>query len=394
MNSRLTIQDLAGYLADYTGKERRDAELFLKEFVAVVTEGVFSDKLVKVKGLGTFKIVGVEKRESVHVNTGERFVIPAHYKFSFLPDKELKELVNKPFSFFETTELNEDVDFSDLDQSVGEEKEGDAEDESVEELMPASASAEEPVPSELEPAPSEEPEPVPSEKPEPVPSEEPEPVPSEELESSEPEPASSEPEPSAMASRHPQPSAGRSVAGAVWLTAVVVLLAAFFLYTRGFFENRLYPRQTGAVIAEETISVDLEHSLPQTDRADSCQTVTYPADTLQEEEAPAHRPDTLPAVQEPAEQSEPELSDPVLARVTIKVGDRLTLIARKYYGHKIFWVYIFEHNRSKIANPNNIPIGTTIEIPHPRLYAIDKDDPDSMEKAKRRQSELLTRYKG
>ena len=109
MNNRLTIQDLAGLLAEYTGKDKNSSERFLREFIAVVSEGVYTDKLVKVKGLGTFKIIPVEKRESIHVNTGERFVIPEHYKFSFLPDKELRELVNKPFSFFETTELGEKV---------------------------------------------------------------------------------------------------------------------------------------------------------------------------------------------------------------------------------------------------------------------------------------------
>ena len=93
MNNRLAIQDLAGLLAEYTGKDKNSSERFLREFIAVVSEGVYTDKLVKVKGLGTFKIIPVEKRESIHVNTGERFVIPEHYKFSFLPDKELRELV-------------------------------------------------------------------------------------------------------------------------------------------------------------------------------------------------------------------------------------------------------------------------------------------------------------
>ena len=135
MNSRLTIQDLAALLAERTGKDRNSAEQFLREFIAIVSQGVFTDKIAKVKGLGTFKVILVEKRESIHVNTGERFLIPAHYKFSFLPDKELRELVNKPFSFFETTELNENVDFTDLDVSADvEEKE--TEDESVEEVIP------------------------------------------------------------------------------------------------------------------------------------------------------------------------------------------------------------------------------------------------------------------
>ena len=112
MNNRLNIQDLAGLLSERTGKDRGEVERFLRDFISVVSEGVYTDKIVKVKGLGTFKIISVEKRESIHVNTGERFLIPEHYKFSFLPDKDLREQVNKPFSIFETTEINENVDFS------------------------------------------------------------------------------------------------------------------------------------------------------------------------------------------------------------------------------------------------------------------------------------------
>ena len=136
MNNRLAIQDLAGLLAEYTGKDKNSSERFLREFIAVVSEGVYTDKLVKVKGLGTFKIIPVEKRESIHVNTGERFVIPEHYKFSFLPDKELRELVNKPFSFFETTELRENVDFTDMDVVLDEPDIKETEDESIEEMIP------------------------------------------------------------------------------------------------------------------------------------------------------------------------------------------------------------------------------------------------------------------
>lgn len=115
MGSRLTTQNLADLLAGHTGKDRKSTERFLRELVAAISEGVFTDKIAKVKGLGTFKIVLVEERESIHVNTGERFTIPKHYKFAFLPDKELREAVNKPFSFFETEELADDADSAEPD---------------------------------------------------------------------------------------------------------------------------------------------------------------------------------------------------------------------------------------------------------------------------------------
>ena len=135
MNNKLTLSDIAGLLAERSGKDRKAAEEFLRELIAVVSDGLFVDRLVKIKGLGTFKIIPVEQRESVHVNTGERFVIPAHYKYSFLPDKELRDTVNTPFSFFETTEIVGDADFSDLEESV--EEETDPDEESVDPTAPA-----------------------------------------------------------------------------------------------------------------------------------------------------------------------------------------------------------------------------------------------------------------
>lgn len=136
MNNRLSIQDLASILSAQTGKSEEEAFRFLQEFIAVVSDGVYNDKLVKVKGLGTFKIIRVEERASVSVNSGERFVIPSHFKFTFTPDKELKELVNKPFSLFDTVELNENVNFSDVDVSSELNATEETSDESSEEILP------------------------------------------------------------------------------------------------------------------------------------------------------------------------------------------------------------------------------------------------------------------
>ena len=79
-----------------------------------------------------------------------------------------------------------------------------------------------------------------------------------------------------------------------------------------------------------------------------------------------------------------------LGKVTIRHGDRLTLIAMKYYGNKLFWVYIYQHNKAIIDDPNNIPIGTEIEIPPPELYGIDSKSRISREKAAALQTEILT----
>lgn len=108
------IKDIAAMLAAKKGMDASDAEKYVETFFALVSESLIPDKVVKVKGFGTFKLVEVRDRESVDINTGERVVIDGHSKISFTPDNTLKELVNKPFSQFETVVLNEGVDFDKL----------------------------------------------------------------------------------------------------------------------------------------------------------------------------------------------------------------------------------------------------------------------------------------
>ena len=109
---KISIQELANVLVERRKMNRRDASLFVSAMFDIVQQRLETDKLVKVKGLGTFKIIDVEDRESVNVNTGERVLIEGHGKITFVPDALLKELVNKPFAQFETVVLNDGVDFA------------------------------------------------------------------------------------------------------------------------------------------------------------------------------------------------------------------------------------------------------------------------------------------
>lgn len=110
---KINIVNLASVLAQKHNISNLDAKKFIDTFIEVIQEGINEDKLVKLKGLGTFKIIGVESRESVDVNTGNRVVIEGHDKLSFTPDTSMKELVNRPFSQFETVILNDGVTFED-----------------------------------------------------------------------------------------------------------------------------------------------------------------------------------------------------------------------------------------------------------------------------------------
>lgn len=112
--NRISIYELAQVLVEKNGLDRHDAEHFVSSIFTIVQSGLEHDSVVKIKGLGTFKIIGVEARESVNVNTGERVVIESHGKVTFTPDATMKELVNKPFSQFETVVLNDGVEFDDM----------------------------------------------------------------------------------------------------------------------------------------------------------------------------------------------------------------------------------------------------------------------------------------
>ena len=127
MNERLTIQDLTDLLAAKHSMTKKDAEVFVKEFFLLIEQALENEKTVKIKGLGTFKLIDVDSRESVNVNTGERFQIKGHTKVSFSPDANLRDTINKPFAHFETVVLNENTVLEDTpveeveEEEVGEE---------------------------------------------------------------------------------------------------------------------------------------------------------------------------------------------------------------------------------------------------------------------------------
>lgn len=144
---KLSISEIAQVLVDNKGLSQKDAENFVAAMFDIIQTALERDKLVKIKGLGTFKIIDVEARESINVNSGERVVIEGHGKVTFTPDASMKELVNKPFSQFETVILNEGVEFDDIEEEDSTEKEVSSDElakDDEPEVMPV-AVAEEPI---------------------------------------------------------------------------------------------------------------------------------------------------------------------------------------------------------------------------------------------------------
>lgn len=465
MNNKLTIQELATLLSVKSGKDVYETERFIREFITVVSEGLLSDKMVKVKGLGTFKIVLVEDRESIHVNTGDRILIPAHYKCSFIPDNELKELVNRPFSIFETTEIGDAASFQDMEMAddsdeddVDSDSESDANEDGEDLSLPKSSVTESRINGILDKEMTEEladPEDLPEihspeevsepyneetiemenpkeedtievedsinmvetlseeidESPEAdLASEVVDTIPDSQVNELTPEIESSSQvdnqdkekeqienreeiiraklaslsakDPVAFVAPEAKPKKRRKhghtatktffyiIVGGLLVTASVAL----FFYFQSLEVRNAVPIMIESVSAIPTETpaptdsvFDESDSIPSNEKDSVPEVVSEPQGTMQTEQVKTKYMDT----------------------VVIQTGDRLTLISLKYYGHKIFWVYLYLANKESIPNPNSVAIGTQIHIPVPETYNIDAHDEQSIRKAAALQTEIL-----
>lgn len=180
--NKLTLNNIAKVLVEKNGLEPKEAMMFTTAMFDLIHDRLNEEGIVKVKGLGTFKMIRVEARESINVRTGERVLIDSHAKITFTPDAVMKELVNKPFSQFETVVLNDDVEFTDMkSEETTDETNNSEQSESLVDVVsegetpePAPEPAPEPV---AEPTPEPTPEPAPVVAPEPVAEVAPEPAP-------------------------------------------------------------------------------------------------------------------------------------------------------------------------------------------------------------------------
>ena len=288
---KVFMAELADMLAQKVGISKREAQQFLTDFVETIQDGVNNDKLVKIKGLGTFKVIDVDARESVNVNTGERVTIDSHQKLTFTPDAAMKELVNKPFSQFETVVLNDGVEFDD---------EPEVEEPTIAEETP------EPV---VEPTPEPEPEPtiVPEPEPEPVVVPEPEPEPTI-VPEPEPEPVvvpEPEPEPEPMPEPEPEAApapveedvaeeAEEKSASYWWLWLLIAIIACVISFAGGYLYGRHMDMQE---LFAEDASADTAtvQAAPVVEVKD-----TAKVDTMQ----------VKPETEEQAEVKEPEVKQP------------------------------------------------------------------------------------
>ena len=368
------MTELADMLAQKAGISKREAQQFLTDFIETIQDGVNNDKLVKIKGLGTFKVIDVDARESVNVNTGERVIIESHQKLTFTPDAAMKELVNKPFSQFETVVLNDGVEFDD---------EPEVEEPTIAEETP------EPV---VEPTPEPEPEPVivPEPEPEPVvvPEPEPEPV---IVPESEPEPVVvPEPEPEPMPEPEPEADpapveeevaeeAEEKSASYWWLWLLIAIIACVISFAGGYLYGRHMEMQE--LFAEDApADTAAVQAAPIVEVKDTAKVDTMQVKPEAEEQAEVKEPEVKqpePEVKQPEPEPEWKKYDAMDVRVRtgaygivgtdrmekVRQGDTMKRIAKRTLGEGME-CYIEVYNNKTTSD---LKEGQEVKIPKLKL---------------------------
>ena len=458
MDEKLSIYDIAEILTAKTGREKADIETFIETLIAVINDVITHNGVVRIKGIGSFKVIPVKERESVHVNTGERIVIPAHHKLSFLPDKILKEKINRPFAFFEAIEANETENSETASSGLSNDDEEDENDEPI--------TAEEPVQKpvrevtkateDIAPKPEENPAPLsvlPSEdetKEEqktmnkeideesdrewseeraigshrasaanretlqkstiiPIKQE----IMSENNERKEQhvnETPKSHPVAKPVVKKEKKETSNTSLY--VILALLLLLLGVgifyYFYYDRLSYEefnsttqhtqttddSFLLPGDSAAVQeSEKSENVDTSGvTASGTNESTATSPVASTSSTRKEQTASTASTSskkTTPQQTKPATDTSTSSDHNVMARVKVASGERLTLLAQKYYGNKVFWVYIYDFNKAKIPDPDRVPAGMEILIPAKEVYAINAQSSASIAQAKELQSKIM-----
>lgn len=433
MNERLSLQDLIDLLAKKQEITKKEAEVFLRELIAVISETIESNESVKIKDFGTFKLVKVNARKSVDVNTGEAIEIAAHYKLSFTPDKLLKEAINRPFAHFESVVLEEGVSFDNIEKDeTANIEEADEEDVSVDEET-----------NEVAPTPTEDSDEVDhkdvtlelvSEDTAIIETEDSAPL-TEEVSSEEKAAQSdndtiapseaeniSEPivdevseerileykksiEEAKLAAKEKDLEYERLVKetrqAAKRRKKLISLGFFIFLIIAAFLIGGLYFQEIARFLTEgptENGNTAIVADNQNIDRQKT-DTLTVSSDSIakakEQDSIAISTEKTLPSENsiksqtQKAEQPTASTGNTPLAIITIEPGNTLRNISLKYYGHKSFCVYIYEENKDKIKNINNIPLGTKLTIPSPSKYGINLQDQASLDKAKAKERELF-----
>lgn len=428
---KISSQEIIDLLASKASISKRAAEEFLKVMIFSIEEALLAGEVVKIKNFGTFKLQWNEPRKSVNVQTGEEILLSGYHKVSFIPDTILKDLVNEPFAHLEPVKLDvEDIEpvqegtdvpldplrifteqaseirsildeiqalsskteFPPIEETEPKEHEAIAVDELLDEELPEQIQPEEKVEIKNE---IEEPEEQKHEEPKEIidiiqPAQPTETVliedsiPAEQIDNQLVVESDEEQPDETLNLDEPKPDGRKAW---LWVLVILVFLGGtgsglyyFYPPAKEFFtksKDSIY-KMTEKMSITEMLNTVTNWFSPASNKAPAPVTVVIPKDTTAIDTI--GEKDEVDSLQSLFDN--PRVYTEFVGSERIKSGSRLTLMSKRYYGNKNFWVYIYEANRDHISDPDNIPIGTLIRFPKldPRL--IDSTNPRCIQKAK------------
>ena len=332
-NKKVSLQELTDTIVAQSGATKRFTESFLRELVQVIQEYLEKDGVVKVKGLGTFKLIWNEPRKSVDVSTGNTIVLPGHYKVTFMPDNEVKEKINAPYAHLETVMGGAEV--------ISEVEEVDEVTESPIE-SPTHQITESPERSDVDTD-----------------------------------------SPTHQITDSPIASPLKKK----WWVIMVVLMLLCLLGAAGYYwKDLLLPQRNTPVASQTKVPV----VVVQIDTIDDVITDTIAADKWEQEKTTLEK-DSTPVIEAPVDTIveltlenytyQDALNAPVRDTVTVIDGSRLTMVAYRAFGHKAFWVYVYDANRNVLTSPNAVEKGMKLVIPDLPLSIVNPKSKLCIDKA-------------
>lgn len=379
-NKKVSLQELTDTIVAQSGATKRFTESFLRELVQVIQEYLEKDGVVKVKGLGTFKLIWNEPRKSVDVSSGNSIVLPGHYKVTFMPDNEVKEKINAPYAHLETVMggaevISEVEDSGELIVEKGEVNPLQVESSTDDVLL--NRKIDEPLTIKREPSDVDTASPIVSDTSTSSVTEVDSPVVSDASTSSVTEIDS--PERSDINTKSPSKKK--------WWVIMVVLMLLCLLGAAGYYwKDVLLPQRNTPVATQTKVPV----VVVQIDTIDDVITDTIAADTWEQEKTTLEK-DSTPVIEVPVDTIveltlenytyQDALNAPVRDTVTVIDGSRLTMVAYRAFGHKAFWVYVYDANRNVLTSPNAVEKGMKLVIPDLPLSIVNPKSKLCIDKA-------------
>ncbi len=378
MKEKMTLPGLVANLAIRSGKTKKQCEDFLRELFDTIEETLVEGESLKIKNFGTFKLIRVEARKSVDVNTGEDIEIPGHNKVTFMPAKELAELINAPFSMFESVEIpyeSNDLEEGEQLQIEADERTAEAEEEEIETAALENSDSSEDTSEEIQKYTTENQEHTTAEQ---------ESTPEDQESVLEEQESAHENQEYAVEENEYKPKKFRFLWGfltGVASCVIIIGVVSFFLFKDNLKDLGICFNHQDAPTTEV---VKQSESVATTEKAI---TTPLPADTTMKSDS-----DAKMVQSNTVEATVPTAASDQLVYDTISKTRYLTTMAKAHYGNYNLWPYIYFENQKILGHPDRIKPGTRVVIPSLTKYNVNPESKEDIEIAKKKGLEIYKRY--